>query len=103
MLCLIFRVTAVNKVENVLHARDSCLAGLLNCVEHVFPIRVAIVQEISKPFKPNCDFGNVVVVLDGFLDVLHVDGHQQVRVVEVENFRFHSIELLVLVFALAIL
>ena len=31
----------------------------------------------------NCEFGNVVVLV-GFLDVLHVDGLQLVRVVEVD-------------------
>ena len=73
-----FRVTAVDKVEKVLHALHSRLAGLLICIEHVFPIRVA------EPFIPNCEFGNIVVVLVGFLDVLHVDGLQLVRVGEVD-------------------
>ena len=80
-----FRVPRVNKVEKVLHARDYRLAGLFNCNEHVFPIRVAIFQEISEPFIPNCEFGNIVVVLVGFLDVFYVDGLHLIRVVEVDN------------------
>ena len=36
-----FPVTGVDKVEKVLHTRDSRLAVLLNCVEHVFPIRAS--------------------------------------------------------------
>ena len=84
MLCLIFVSLEPTRLKKVLRARDSRLAGLINCIEHVFPTQVAIFQEISEPFIPNCEFGNSVVVLDGFLDVLHVDGLQLVRVVEVD-------------------
>ena len=82
MLCLIFVSPESTRVEKVLHTRDSRLAGLLSCVEHGFPVRVAISQEISEPFIPSCEFGNVVVALVVFPDVLHVDGLQLVRVVE---------------------